>query len=298
LELLAARLLLPGGEAGVGMLAARLDAMERRVAALPVHTTSIVTSSTGVLPQPATSEAPTATAAPSKPRKLSEVAPSTAAAAAPAVPAVDADPVVVDLAAASESPVQAAPKAAPPAPPVAPPAAKAAAPTSGVVPVDLESIRTLWPAVLEAVKNTPAGGRTAWTVFADSAPSGVNGDELVVALPQQGSYTVARSRNLDAVLASAVQQVVRRPLRIELILDQGAKAPTAATPAAQATAEAKPGTSARARAEESVAAEVPVDPVADAPSFDDEDAEDALRGIELAKQALGGVVIAEVDLDA
>ncbi len=301
LELLAARLLLPTGDAGVGALAARLDAMERRVAAQPVHTTSIVTSHTA--PVPAASAAAAPPPATSKPRKLSEVAPS---AVTPV--AVDADPVVAGLAADAAPAAIPAPRApaARPAAPAAPAPAPAAVtdvarpqPAGGVT-VDLESIRTLWPAVLEAVKNTPAGGRTAWTVFADSAPSGVNGDELVVALPQQGSYTVARSRNLDAVLASAVQQVVRRALRIELILDQGAKAPVAAASSASADVaeEATPQKSARVRAQESVAAEVASEPVDDAPSIDDDDADDVLRGIELAKQALGGVVIAEVDLES
>ena len=289
LELLAARLLLPSGEAGVGALAARLDALERRVAALPVHTTSIVTAPAATAPHPAPMEAPVAAQETGRPRKLSDVAPTTARASA-AAPAVDADPVVASLAAEGPA-ATAAPSAPAPAPRAVP------SPGPGAVPVDLESIRTLWPAVLEAVKSTPAGGRTAWTVFADSAPAGVNGDELVVALPQQGSYTVARSRNLDAVLSSAVQQVVRRPLRIELVLDQGAKAPLPAAATPPAEKEAVPSRNARARAEASVAAEVAVEAVVDAPSIDDDDAEDVLRGIELAKQALGGVVIAEVDLD-
>lgn len=300
LELLATRLLLPTGDAGVGMLAARLDALERRVAAMPAHTGVV---HTGVVPThattstqlPAAEPQPTTTTA-RVPRKLSEVAPTTAAAppAAPPRVAVDADPVVADLA------THDAPPARPTAPaPTSAPAAAAQAPavaqtrSSSGPAVDIESIRTLWPAVLETVKSIPSGGRTAWTVFADSAPTGVNGDALVVALPQQGPYTVARSRNLDEVLAAAVAQVVKRPMRIDLVLDQGAKAPQAAAPVATAETPEAPEVSPLSRAEAVVAAEPVVDLAADVPSEDDDNADDALRGIELAKQALGGVIIGE-----
>jgi len=162
---------------------------------------------------------------------------------------------------------------------------------------DIESIRTLWPAVLETVKSIPSGGRTAWTVFADSVPTGVNGDALVVALSQQGPYTVARSRNLDEVLAAAVAQVVKRPLRVDLVLDQGAKPPQAAAPAVASVEVSSevPEASPLARAEATVAAEPVVDLSADVPSEDDENADDALRGIELAKQTLGGTIIGESD---
>ena len=298
LELLATRLLLPTGDAGVGQLAARLDAMERRVAALPVHTTAIHTgavqvpaaqTTTSTAVPPAESQPTTATRVP---RRLSEVAPTSAPRTA-----VDADPVVAELAShdtpaprptATERPQTAATPAAAPAPST--PASK---PASGPA-IDIESIRTLWPAVLETVKSIPSGGRTAWTVFADSAPTGVNGDALVVALSQQGPYTVARSRNLDEVLAAAVAQVVKRPLRIDLVLDQGAKPPqAAAAPSSAAPSATEPEDSPFARAEAAVAAEPVVDLAADVPSEDDENADDALRGIELAKQTLGGVIIGE-----
>ncbi len=295
LELLAARLLLPGGEAGVGVLAARMDAVERRMSALPTHTTVVPTQNTGVVARDAapvtaqpTTTTPVAAAAPAAtsraPRKLSDVAPSTTA--KPKV-AIDADPVVADLAATpvAEQPIAPTPTT------VEPPTGPA---------VDIASIRTLWPAVLEVVKSLPDGGRTAWTVFADSAPTGLNGDALVVALPQQGPFTVARSRNLDAVLATAVHQVVRRPLRIDLVLDQGAKAPEASdAPVADALpAKPKAAPGARKRAEEAVAAAAAEQAVPDTPSPDDENADDDLRGIQLAQQALGGIVIAEVDEDA
>lgn len=279
LELLAARLLLPSGDAGVGVLAARLDAMERKVAALPVHTTTI---RTGVTPLP-TSEAEPSSAG-RAPRRLSEVAPTASRLA------VDADPVVAELAAQE----QAAPAARPAPPEREQPPAATSSVTAGQPGVDIESIRTLWPAILETVKAIPSGGRTAWTVFADSAPTGVNGDALVVALPQQGPFTVARSRNLDTVLAAAVAQVVHRPLRIELVLDQGVKPPQATTVAAPMP-DAVPEAGPLARAEAAVASEPVVDLAIDTPSEDDENADDALRGIELAKQALGGVIIGESD---
>ena len=315
LELLAARLLLPVGDAGMASIAARLDGVERRLAALPAHTATVTTvgvvgaGAAPVSPQSASPAPPGDTTAVGEtrptttravPRRLSDVAPTTGAtagatpaptAAAPRAtrPAVDADPVVADLA-ATPTATPTAPASAPaePAPAAAPATAAAPAPAepspAGAPPADLESIRTLWPAVLEAVKGTPAGGRTAWTVFADSAPTAVLGDLLTVALPQQGSFTVARSRNLDAVLATAVAQVVRRPLRIELVLDQGAQAPR--------------GTASPASAPVDRVAGVAPSAVVDAPSEDDADADDALRGVELAVQALGGVIIAETEREA
>ena len=290
LELLAARLLLPGGDAGVAALLARVDGLERRIAAMPAHTASFATSAQQTTtPTTAAPASPAERSTRAVPRRLSDVAPSTAPAAEsaatdegqppakrpsarPARPATDADPVVADLANSAPAPAEPAPST-----PVAPAAG------AGAPPIDMESIRTLWPAVLEAVKATPAGGRTAWTVFADSAPTGVNGDVLTVALPQQGSFTVARSRNLDEVLASAVAQVVRRPLRIELVLDQGARAPR---PADAPAASGRDGI-----------ASAPLH-TGDVPSADDDDADDAVRGVELAVQALGGVILAETERDA
>ena len=262
LELLAARLLLPGGEAGVAQLAARVDALERRPAGAPTHNTVIV---------PTQTEAPEKPAA--KPRKLSDVAPSTAS-----------------------TPIAAAARAEPaPRAPATPAAAAPAAPAATGPALDIESVRTLWPAVLEALKALPNGGRTTWTVFAESAPTGLNGDALVVALKQQGSYTVARSRNLDEVLKQAAVQVLHRDVQIELVLDQGASVPVAkAEPAKEAPA--KPKESPRKKAEARVATEKKPDPVNDvADPQNDADAEDEVRGIELARQALGGVVLEEVE---
>lgn len=273
LELLAARLLLPSGEAGVGQLAARVDAMERKLAAAPVHNTVIIPTA-----QPVTAPAPAEPVAPAKPRKLSDVAPSTSSAPAAAKPAPEPKPVAQPV----DSPQSVR--------------QESKTDTKSVVGgVDIESVRTLWPAVLEALKALPNGGRTTWTVFAESAPTGINGDALVVALPQQGSFTVARSRNLDEVLKQAAAQVLHRELRIELVLDQGAT-PAAPKPAVVDEEPAAPKESARKKAEARVAKEKKPDPVNDVPDVvNDEDADDDLRGIELAKQALGGVVLGEVE---
>ena len=271
LELLAARLLLPGGEAGVAQLAARVDALERRPAGAAVA----ATHNTVIVPTAAPAAAPEKPAA-VKPRKLSEVAPSTAAKPAEETAAVPAP--------ATEEPSA--------------PAATAAAPTAPAATgpaLDIESVRTLWPAVLEALKALPNGGRTTWTVFAESAPTGLNGDALVVALKQQGSYTVARSRNLDDVLKQAAVQVLHRDVQIELILDHGV---TVAAPKAEPAKEApaKPKESPRKKAEARVATEKKPDPINDvADPQHDADAEDEVRGIELARQALGGVVLEEVE---
>lgn len=266
LELLAARLLLPGGEAGVSQLAARVDALERRAPSATVHNTVNT-------PTRAPAAAPEKPAA--KPRKLSDVAPSTAS--------------------ASSSPAPAAAETAAPAPEATEPAAAAVtAPAATGPALDIESVRTLWPAVLEALKALPNGGRTTWTVFAESAPTGLNGDALVVALKQQGSYTVARSRNLDDVLKQAATQVLHRELQIELVLDQGAPVAAKTEPAPAAPTKSKE--SARKKAEARVATEKKSDLGTDvADPKTDADAEDEVRGIELARQALGGVVLEEVE---
>ena len=275
LELLAARLLLPGGEAGVAQLAARVDALERRPAgAATTHNTVIVPTAPAAAAASAPATEPVAEKpAPAKPRKLSDVAPSTSS--KPAAPAPAAT--VVD-----EKPAEQ-------------PAVAAAAPAATGPALDIESVRTLWPAVLEALKALPNGGRTTWTVFAESAPTGLNGDALVVALKQQGSYTVARSRNLDEVLKQAAVQVLHRNVQIELVLDQGAAVPVAKTEDVK-EAPAKPKESPRKKAEARVATEKKPDPVDDvADPKNDADAEDEVRGIELARQALGGVVLEEVE---
>lgn len=249
LELMAARLLLPASDDDEAGLRARLDQVERRLAA------GAVTAA----PAPATP----APAPRSAPRRLSEVAPSTGAPAAdtaapvavppPAPPEPDAGP-----AAATEESV---PAAAPSAPS-----------PSGRAP-DLDEIRSLWPAILEALK---AGSRVAAMVFIDSHPVSLANGVLVVAVDGQGRIINIQQGKHDERLRQAILDVARVDVRIDVVLD-GERA--------------RAGTAVRANA---AAASSPVEAEPDLPSADDPDDGD-VTGVDLAIRELDATRIGEIE---
>lgn len=253
LELMAARLLLPASDDDEAGLRARLDQVERRLAAGAV------------------TAAPAPAAAPAQPRsvprRLSEVAPSTVAPAAepapaPAPPAADAAPEPV-------APTEAVVEPAVDEPPVEPPAP----PSTGRT-LDLDEIRSLWPAILEALK---AGSRVAAMVFIDSHPVSLSNGVLAVAVDGQGRIINIQQGKHDERLRQAILDVARVDVRIDVVLD-GERA--------------RAGTAVRANA--AAASAAPVDAEPDEPSADDPDEED-VTGVDLAIRELDATRIGEIE---
>ena len=281
LELMAARLLLPASDADEAAMRARLDQLERRVAAAPVHAGGAVTvpPSTGAgapVPEPAAPPAggtssDAAPAAPAPPRRLSEVAPSTAAAPSgsvrsrpPARPKSRSEaPATAPTSAASE-----------PGPPAAP--AESAASGGSAGGVGLDQFVSMWPAVHEALKGY---SRVAWMGFSASTPISISNGELAVALADAGTVKGVKGSGHDERLRQAVLDVMRTDVRIDVVLAPD-RAGTPVTSAGASTPAAP------------AAAVVAVEP--DAPSMDDPDVDES-SGVDLALRELGATQIGEIE---
>jgi len=265
LELLAARLLLPnapvGAPAASAPPAARPASPSRPAENKPAETKSAVQEAVAdappAPPKPPARPKPSAAATSAEPAvapppRLSSVAPSTA-------PASTADESAVpqpETAAQSET--------AAPTEDSAPTESRQAAPPGDTV-VTIADVRTMWPAVLEAVKSR---GRVLWVKFSDAVPVSLEAGVLAVGIPDAGRWKAMKGSPAEAELAEIVSAVMHGPVTIDSLLVDSAT--TLAT---------EPG--------------APVE--SDAPSLDDEDAADAeLTGEPLAIAELGATVIGEI----
>ncbi|MFD4660303.1 DNA polymerase III subunit gamma and tau [Kitasatospora sp. NPDC058444] len=260
LELICARVMLPGAYSDELSLQARLDKLERRAAtggfaapmAAPVGMPMAAPQAAAV---PAASVAP---AAPMAVAPVAEVpvapAPMPAAqpvqapppAAAPAGPAPGAWPIprsfppaggapagapAVPPAAqpqAAPAPVQAAP-AAVPAPAPAPAAAPGGQPSASAQ-QGAAQVRQLWPQILEAVKNRR---RFTWILLSQNGQvAGFDGSVLQVSFINAGARDSFVGSNSDDVLRAALADSLGVDWRIECIVDPsgGAGGPGAGAP--------------------------------------------------------------------
>ena len=252
LELMAARLLLPASDADERGTRARLDQLERRMTAQPLLVAPVVPGIPGVVveappaPVQVSQDKP---ASPGRaPRKLSEVTEKS-------VPQAQAPPAVV----------------------ATPPAVQTPASDEG----GLAEMRSMWPAVLDALKTY---SRVAWMAFANSAPISLSSGVLAVAIDSAGTAINIRSSGHDERLRQAILDVMRRDVNIDVVL-----APNASG-AAAAAASAAPASATTQEAPIAVVVS-PVD--ADTPSIDDEDAVDE-SGVDLVMRTLGATQIGEI----
>ena len=266
LEMMAARLLVPAADDSDDGSRARLEHLERVVAALPVSggagaakpAVSPAEDKPAKQPSkkaeskaatPVSDEDESSSRAPAPPR-LSEVAPSTA----------------------TDSSVETMPAAAKTAPePVAEPepVAATAAPATSTSDVTLEGFVSMWPAVMDALAGY---GRVPWMAFSGSRPLSWSDGTLAVGLDSPGKVAnVANSGHGDSMQA-AIKDVLKVDVRLDVVLASETTTPTSAgMPASSATAK---------------------DP--DAPSLDDADVDD-VTGVDLIKRELGGVQIGEIE---
>jgi DNA polymerase III subunit gamma/tau len=268
LELMCARVLLPGADDSTQGVGARLDRLERRLS---------IMSTTGGGSAPI--DGPVAEApprgAPASPRPVAT--PEPARAQRPET----------ERAAADEPVPEPAPAAAPPA------AAEAAAEGA----IDLTTVRRMWPDVLEVVKGLR---RFTWTLLSHNAQvAALAGDRLTLAMINAGARDSFARGGSDEIVREALIQVLGVDWKVDAIVDPSTAPtePAAATPPAPPRPAAAP--SGRAAAEAAVAAEAAPTGVPDVeatPSADDEDADDdALTHQDLLARELGAKVIGEYD---
>ncbi len=269
LELLAARLVLPAADAGEESLVARIEKLERSpsvaVGAAPTTPAASTTPSASTLPPAEDASAPeikvpaakaraskpaSTPDAPPPPPKLSQVAPST-----------KEDAAVTEV------------------PPIPEAAAKPAAAGGNV---SIEQIRTLWPAVLDEVKSN---SRVVWMLLVEAHPLSVEDGLLVASHENVGTVKrFAQSSGYDDTVAQATTAVIGTPLRVQLVIGDGA--------AVQSASSARPSTRstpASPRDTEVNIAEHPVEDVTESVDVDD------VAGIDLLARELGGVKITEYD---
>jgi DNA polymerase III subunit gamma/tau len=208
LELVCARVLLPGADDTTEGIHTRLDRIERRLdIGGTVSAQQHDVPPTAEAPHPAPSPAPSPASG----------APPTAEPAGPAAGGPDATPAVPP---ATPQPRPAAPSAAGVEP--APPGAT----------MNLTEVRRLWPDVLEAVKRQR---RFTWIMLSQNAQvSAFDGRTLTVGLSNAGARDRFVSSGSDEILRQALIDVVGADWRIEAIVDPsggtGARATRAPAP--------------------------------------------------------------------
>lgn len=256
LELMAARLLVPGvDDSQVGALA-RIEHLERAVAG---GQTIAPPSSTAVVAAPGEQEVPSS---PTPPPPISAVAPSSA----PASASAGAPPAKPKKAAAAKK--QAVPeKPEQPEMPEKPKTEAGGAPDS----LNIDGFVTMWPAVMDALSGY---SRVAWMAFSGSHPLSWANGVLAVGLDSQGKATNVMNGGHDETLRASVKDVLKIDARIDVVLAPDAVAGAGSRSTAAATA---------------------VSPAeGDTPSPDDANTDD-VTGVELVMRELGATQIGEIE---
>ncbi|MFB7905206.1 DNA polymerase III subunit gamma and tau, partial [Kitasatospora sp. NPDC056076] len=259
LELICARVMLPGAYSDELSLQARLDKLERRAAAggfaAPAGMAPMAPMAPVAGVAPMAAPVAVATAAPAVPQAAPPVevpapvpAPVVAAPApaqapappAPAGPAPGAWPIArsfppaggAPAPAAAAAPVpqpQAAPQPAPTPSPVQPtPAPAPGGQPSAAAQQGAGQVRQLWPQILEAVKNRR---RFTWILLSQNGQvAGFDGSVLQVSFINAGARDSFVGSNSDDVLRQALSDALGVDWRIECIVDPsgGVGAPAAA----------------------------------------------------------------------
>ncbi|OYN97692.1 DNA polymerase III subunit gamma/tau [Enemella evansiae] len=229
LELMCARVLLPGADVDDRGLHARLDRLERRIGmGQPADRQQPVEQPAAqpTAPQPAAPE-PAAQEPATAPRPEERPAPEPVSPAAP-TPAAEpaprpAEPTPPAPAPAAET--RPAPQPQPPAPQRQPPTPQPSGSAGGLSTAD---VRRLWPDVLEEVKGRR---RFTWILISQNAQvHEVRDGVLTLALKNAGARESFGKGGNEDVLVDALVQVLGSNLRIQTLVDD-APAPAPAEPA-------------------------------------------------------------------
>jgi DNA polymerase III subunit gamma/tau len=261
LELACARVLLPGSSSDTAALLARLDVLERRIAA------------TGGAPVAAVVAPAASPPVPAEPALE---------ASAPAEPAV-AEPAVVEP--APTSPVEPASPASEPlaaADPVA-----AAAPGGGL---DLAALRRLWDAVLDAVKTR---SRLAQALMVSSQLESLEGNTITLSFSTP-ALAKRFADDVSDVVGEALQEVVGVAFIVKATSGGAPPSPTARASVATPTPQTPPAViDLDEERDEEPGEDEGVDISGDAAAPSPEDFADS--ALALLKEGLGAQVIGEID---
>jgi len=234
LELICARVLLPGADHSTAGLMARIDRLEKRL------------TITGVPSAAATPQAVPAPPAQDRPADVSVASDRASEAAPPPTPPVESRRPVDPPAAPEREPEQAPqarpeppapvaptpePVAAPVAPPTAPApaaAAPAADPAAGGG-LSLVDVRRLWPDIVEATK---LRRRVAWMILTQNCQVvSIEGRVLTIGFSNAGARDSFVAGGCDEVFRQAAIDVVGADWKIDTIVDPGTQPGSGGAPA-------------------------------------------------------------------
>jgi DNA polymerase III subunit gamma/tau len=250
LELICARVLLPGADHSTEGVQARLDRLERRVAITggdpgqPVRPPVADPALRVERPAPSTPPAPAQPATPAAEAPAeAQTAPEPTTVAAQPPPTSsgrDGQPEIV------AEPVEQSPQAARAAQ-VQPPAGSSSEPattTAAGSPLSLVDVRRLWPDIVEATKQRR---RVTWIHLTQQAQVvQVDDTTLTLGFGNAGARDSFDNGGSAEIVRQAAIDVVGHDWRVETIVDPGAQPAAAAPPAATEGAPATPSTTADA----------------------------------------------------
>jgi DNA polymerase III subunit gamma/tau len=240
LELMCARVLLPGADDDERGLTARLDRLERRLdishASTPAQPSAAPaparSSNAG-----ATSPAPAATPA-------GPAAPASAASASAAAASAD-QPEIAPATPAEATPAAASPPVAQPAPSAGAASQPAAAQGTASGELDLTTVRRMWPDVLEVVKGLR---RFTWTLLSHNAQvAALDNGRLTLAMVNAGARDSFAGGGSDEIVREALIQVLGVDWKVEAIVDPSVSpSPSTSARSAPVRPGASPGGAANA----------------------------------------------------
>jgi DNA polymerase-3 subunit gamma/tau len=289
LELMCARVLLPGADVDDRGLHARLDRLERRIGVTelrsePVEGQSSERASTSAAPTPARPEPSTMRPEPSTMRPEPVEGPPSERASTSSAP-ISPRPELVegptpDPASTSPAPIS--------------------APTDSAQPAQLtvSDVRRLWPEVLEEVKGKR---RFTWILLSQNAQvAEIRNGTLLLAMSNAGARDSFARGGSEDVLREAMVVVMGADFAVETMVDPGAASSSGLSPrtppAAESPDAARPALDRpRSRAANGVGVAAPEDPDMAASRDDSDLEEDAESHTELLARHLGAEIIAEED---
>ncbi len=222
LELMCARILVPGADNSTEGFQARLDRIERRLSmdggAAPAAVAAAAPARLEPAPTPATAPVEPAAPAPesTQPPRQSEPTPvpDPAPVAEPTpVPAADPEPAAVEPTAPSRESVERAPE------PQAEPVAVAEPAPAGQL--TIADVRRLWPEILDKIRDMR---RFAWIMLSQNAQvTGLDGNTLTIALVNTGARDSFINSGSAEYVQKALHEVLGVSWRIEAIVDPSAR---------------------------------------------------------------------------
>ncbi|MEJ7635379.1 DNA polymerase III subunit gamma and tau [Aeromicrobium sp.] len=217
LELMCARILVPGSDNSTQGFQARLDRVERRlsmdggappVAAVPAPAAAPPSAPPGVV-----------AAAPAAPPAEVSPAPQAPPVAEAPAPVAEPEP-VVETETPRPEPIQQ--PAEVPQPEPEPEPATTAGPAAGAL--TIADVRRLWPEILDKIRDLR---RFAWVMLSQNATvTGLDGSTLTIALVNSGARDSFISSRSEDYVQQALHAVLGVTWRIEAIVDPGARPAT------------------------------------------------------------------------